>query len=1003
MCEFRGALSTAQVPVASLFAATTTGQRIGDYELLEEIGRGGMGVVYRARQARLGRIVAVKVILTGPFASDEQMLRFRIEAKSAAKLQHPHIVAIHETGEHEGRPYFSMDYMEGGDLNALARHRPLAGKRAAELVQVLADAIHYAHSQGVLHRDLKPSNILLDAAGQPRITDFGLARLVDSDSFMTVTGQVLGSPNFLPPEQAGTKLKAGQPSDVYSLGGILFYLLTSRPPFLAGSVPETLHQVLNTDAVSPTLFNASVSQDLATICLKCLEKDPRKRYDTAEMLADELGRFLAGEPIHARPSGAIEKAWRWCLRKPALATTGAATLLLTLAVLIGTPVAVHRIERESNLNRQGLYAADMLDAQRAMDDGDLSRARQRLANHIPRRGQHDMRGFEWRYLWESLHGEEVFSWSTVGETPRHVAVSHDGRWVATGSQIWNTAESKEVRRLKARDSALVFLPNSTTLMVTDDQGLRRVDLGTDPDIPMPTGGRVWAAVFSRSGRWLATGGNAGLQLWDARTWQQVATVPHLTFSFFTARGLAFSADETRLLVNTGYPLRETGELRELEIPSLRSDPSAAPLANNLSCFAQETEGGEFLTGGWDGALRSWRFGPLHPTSRVTAQLLSWHADLHYLSGSRLLATAGADRCVHLWERGGSSPIRTLRGHTDEIWAMTPSPDGSAVYTVSRDGTLRKWDTRRLAPPGVLTADPRPIFPVGLSADGYQVATLSDGLLRIWERQGRALREKTQQRREIPELQQAPVDPVRGLGMAAMVPDFTEVAVVVPDQPIFLLSLRDGRRRLLAGSGSSEAFIALSPDGKLLASMEPRQAVLWNVTSARPLGVIELPSINEGRSPFAFATKSPVLAIACEEAVLLWNTDSQSEIRRFPTKPFKALALSSYGNILAVGDTSGRTYLYDTRSGEIMGDPLAGHLSAVNMLRFTSDSKTLLTGGDLRVKLWDLVSRREVASARHLATATFAEFSADDSLLVTADLGHSLRVWSAPLKTTLTRP
>ncbi len=239
-------------------------RRLGDYELLEEIARGGMGVVYRARQVSLDRVVAVKVIVSGQFASREQALRFQMEAEAAARLQHPHIVRIHETGEHEGQPYFSMDYVGGGNLASLVRLGPISVRRAATLVQTLAQAMHYAHEQGVLHRDLKPSNILLDDAGQPRITDFGLARRVEKDSFLTVTGQVLGSPNFMPPEQAGAKLKAGRPSDVYALGGILFYLITGRPPFVAGTVPETLQQVLTTDPVSPHLLNASVPTDLAT-------------------------------------------------------------------------------------------------------------------------------------------------------------------------------------------------------------------------------------------------------------------------------------------------------------------------------------------------------------------------------------------------------------------------------------------------------------------------------------------------------------------------------------------------------------------------------------------------------------------------------------------------------------------------------------------------------------------------------------------------------------------
>src|SRR5438093_281993 len=253
----------------------------GDYELLEEIARGGMGIVFKARQRKLDRLVAVKMILAGEFASREQALRFRAEVEAAARLQHPNIVRIHETGEQDGQPYFSMDYVDGGNLAALVREKPLPAKRAADYVKTIAEAIHYAHEQGILHRDLKPSNVLIDSNDQPRVTDFGLAKRMQKESFLTATGDVMGSPNFMPPEQAGAKsVKAGRYSDVYSLGGILFYLVTGRPPFLAETVAETLHHVLNTEPVSPRLLNPSVPQDIATICLKCLEKEPGKRCAT---------------------------------------------------------------------------------------------------------------------------------------------------------------------------------------------------------------------------------------------------------------------------------------------------------------------------------------------------------------------------------------------------------------------------------------------------------------------------------------------------------------------------------------------------------------------------------------------------------------------------------------------------------------------------------------------------------------------------------------------------
>jgi eukaryotic-like serine/threonine-protein kinase len=318
----------------------------GDYELLEEIARGGMGIVYRARQKSLDRIVAVKMILAGQLATAADVQRFRAEAAAAAKLQHPNILGIYEVGEHDGRHYFSMEYVEGRNLAELVQEGPLPAARAAAYVKATAEAIHYAHQKGVLHRDVKPSNVLVDPFDQPRVMDFGLAKQVESASDLTLSGQVLGTPNFMPPEQAGGRRReVGVQSDVYGLGAVLFFLLTGRPPFLADSMEATLNAVLNADPVSPRLLNLNVPRDLETVCLKCLEKEPGKRYPTAEQLADELGCFLNGEPIQARPVGQTERLWRWCRRNPGLASTATAALLLFLIVGAGSPIAVLQINR----------------------------------------------------------------------------------------------------------------------------------------------------------------------------------------------------------------------------------------------------------------------------------------------------------------------------------------------------------------------------------------------------------------------------------------------------------------------------------------------------------------------------------------------------------------------------------------------------------------------------------------------------------------------------------
>ena len=301
----------------------------GDFELISEIARGGMGVVWRARQRSLQRDVALKMIRAGAFAGSEEVARFLREAQAAANLQHPHIVAIHEVGEHQSQHYFTMDLVEGRDLAAVVRAGPVAPETAARYVRAIAEAIHFAHQRGTLHRDLKPHNVLIDLADQPRITDFGLAKFGNDDSRLTQQGAVMGSPSYMPPEQAsGAFDRVGVTSDVYSLGAILYELLTGRPPFCEPTVPATLRKVMESEPIAPRRLNPHAPVDLETICLKCLEKSPTSRYASAQAVADELARFLRGEPIQARPASFAHRAWTWIARRPGVIATGAATLVV---------------------------------------------------------------------------------------------------------------------------------------------------------------------------------------------------------------------------------------------------------------------------------------------------------------------------------------------------------------------------------------------------------------------------------------------------------------------------------------------------------------------------------------------------------------------------------------------------------------------------------------------------------------------------------------------------
>ncbi len=366
------------------------GRRFGDYELLEEIARGGMGVVYKARQKSLNRIVALKMVLGGPLASASLRQRFVAEAQAAAGLQHPNIVAIHEVGERAGQPFFSMDYVEGRNLAELLREGPLPPGQAAAYAKAIAEAVQYAHGRGILHRDLKPANVIIDQQDQPRITDFGLAKRLDDAALctphspLTVSGQVLGSPNFMAPEQAqGRQNDVGPPSDVYSIGALLYHLLSGRPPFQAAILTEVLRQVVTTEPAPPRLLNPSLPRDLETICLKCLEKDITRRYSTAQALAGDLGHFLRGEPILARPVGHVAKAAKWCRRNPRLASAVGVAILSLLLGFAGVASQWRRSEAHRRRAEADEYVLSINVAQQALKAHNPGHALEILNRHRP--------------------------------------------------------------------------------------------------------------------------------------------------------------------------------------------------------------------------------------------------------------------------------------------------------------------------------------------------------------------------------------------------------------------------------------------------------------------------------------------------------------------------------------------------------------------------------------------------------------------------------------------
>ncbi|HZU38223.1 MAG TPA: serine/threonine-protein kinase, partial [Gemmataceae bacterium] len=472
-------------------AGTTLLGRVGDYELLEELGHGGMGRVYKARQRSLGRLVALKMVrLDGP-ATDVDRLRFRTEAEAAARLDHPNIVPVYEVGEHDGQPYLAIRYVDGGSLRQhLDRFRdePLA---AAALVATLAKAVHHAHERGVLHRDLKPGNVLLEWPAGPNgaptahVADFGLARLVDQDSGLTRTGDMVGTPSYMAPEQAsGGTAAITTASDIYGLGAILYALLTGQPPFVGATVLDTLEQVRHREPEPPRRLNPRVSRDLETICLKCLRKEPGKRYASTWELAEDLRRLQMQEPISARPTSPGERLILWTKRRPALAAVyGLASLVLLLGGLGGTATWLWYRSDEARIQlagekRQSEEARRQVEearqrlaevsyyhqvglAYREWQDAEIARARQFLNDCSPQG-----RGWEWHYVNRLCHAELLSVNARTGPVSC-VAFSPDGGRLATASadqaiRIWNCATGEQLLALRGHTSdisSVVFSPD----------------------------------------------------------------------------------------------------------------------------------------------------------------------------------------------------------------------------------------------------------------------------------------------------------------------------------------------------------------------------------------------------------------------------------------------------------------------------------------------------------------------------------------------------------------
>jgi serine/threonine protein kinase/WD40 repeat protein len=674
----------------------------GDYELLEEIARGGMGVVYKARQVSLNRTVAVKMILSGQLAGEAEVKRFHAEAEAAAQLQHPNIVAIHEIGEHEGQHYFSMDCVEGEDLADRVRNGPLPACEAAGLLKTIAEAVEYAHRQGILHRDLKPSNVLIDQAGRPRITDFGLAKRMTADEGATQTGQVLGSPRYMPPEQAaGRRGEVGPASDVYSLGAILYHLLTGRAPFVAEAMQEILRQVLNDAPLAPRRLNPGVPRDLETICLKCLEKEPGHRYPTAAALAEDLGRFLNDEPVRARRVTAVERGSRWLYKRRR-------GLAAALGVTLAAGIVFGVIEWRQSLNRQReslLEQARTISQTTAPDRRFPALAALEQAARI--RPGPDLRN---EYL-RCLDMPALQPWpppadgSTDGWWPKVSGCIVAGHFAFCGGDDRMVGVCQEAGDRKPTSAAWIFdsatgrkisrVPGAPEFMqVIALSGDGRWLLGRTPtDKIEPLSDGTWPIP-------------SAAQFWDLSEQRLVGEIPDSK----TLLQAAFDLKGGRMAVIRGdtsafrpsrisvYELATLKVIGEWDSASPVIGLAFHPAQPLLAASVYDSSGGPETQ-----RLVLWNLPKGDPAASLTLTSTGGvHHDREeavpaFSADGRVLLVADRDGTIKAWDmmpRGTNDPpleILSIPAHKGIVRAIRPSPDGRWLASAGMDGQLKIWD------------------------------------------------------------------------------------------------------------------------------------------------------------------------------------------------------------------------------------------------------------------------------------------------------------------------